>query len=142
MIAKIAYVPSMVVCLSQIIQLTSSEMNLLHVATTETEVAESVSRIHIVEKLIPSPMKHVAVKTPSAFDVNVVSMSAVLSPESANSTTASGMLSTLMLNDLDQLLSGILSIVCLAIKPSDTAATMKSAQNAYAVAVEKMSRFT
>ena len=96
MIAKIAYVPSMVVCLSQIIQLTSSEMNLLHVATTETEVAESVSRIHIVEKLIPSPMKHVAVKTPSAFDVNVVSMSAVLSPESANSTTASGMLSTLM----------------------------------------------
>ena len=33
-------------------------MNLLQVATTETEVAEMASRIHIVATLMPRPMTH------------------------------------------------------------------------------------
>ena len=140
--SKIAYVPSIVVCLSQITQFTSSERNLLQVATTETEVAESVSRIHIVEKLIPNPMKHVAAKTYNALLVTSVSFRLTASPDTVNRASANGALSTLMLNDLDQLFSLILSIVCFAIKPSETAAIMKSMQNPYALSEEKISKLT
>lgn len=76
-------------------------MNLLYVVTTEIEVAESVLRIYIVEKFIFSFMKYVVVKILSVFDVNVVFMSVVFLLESVNSITASGMFSTLMLNDFD-----------------------------------------
>jgi len=142
MMSKIAYVPSVVVCLSQIIQFTSSDRNLLHVATTETDVAESVSRIHIVEKLIPRPMKHEATNTNIETFVGAVSFSTFISPETRKRMRASGILSTFMLNERDQLFSLILSMVCLAIKPSETAATMKSTQKAYADIEENTSKFT
>ena len=142
MIIKIAYVPCTVVCLSQINQFTPSERNLLHVATTDTDVADSVSLIHIVEKLMPRPITHDDTSNITDFVVNCTFIKSSYSFDDKNKPCASGILSRLMMNERDQLFNGILSIVCLAIKPSATAAVINTAQNAYAAGDENTSTLT
>ena len=106
--SKIAYVPSIVVCLSQITQFTSSERNLLQVATTETEVAESVSPNPHRREAHPQSHETRRSQNIQRFVVTSVSFRLTASPDTVNRASANGALSTLMLNDLDQLFSLIL----------------------------------
>ena len=74
MITSTAPSPSLVVCLFQMTQFTSSRMNLLQVATTDTDVAEMASRIHIVATDIPRPMTHDATNSVTVFALHSLSL--------------------------------------------------------------------
>ena len=118
----------------QMTQLTSSEMNLLHVATTETEVADSASRIHIVATDIPRPMMQDATSRVIVLVLHSFFASCIWSISSASSICASarGIDRMLMLYERDQLFNWTFSIVVFATRPSDTAATRNRQQNMYA----------
>mmetsp|Transcript_13248 Transcript_13248/g.56001 ORF Transcript_13248/g.56001 Transcript_13248/m.56001 type:complete len:213 (+) Transcript_13248:266-904(+) len=144
MMTSTAQRPSEVVCLFQMNQLTSSEMNLLHVATTETDVADSASRIHIVATDIPRPMTQDATSRVIVLMLHSFFSSPIWSISSASSICASarGMDRMLMLYERDQLFSGTFSIVVFATRPSDTAAMRNRPQNMYALKEEYASTLT
>ena len=118
----------------QMTQFTSSLMNLLQVATTDTDVAEMASRIHIVATDIPRPMTHDATNSVTVFALHSLSSrkKCRCSFDASICAAASGIERTLMLYDRLQLFSFTFSIVVFATRPSATAATRNSAQNAYA----------
>mmetsp|Transcript_7195 Transcript_7195/g.17878 ORF Transcript_7195/g.17878 Transcript_7195/m.17878 type:complete len:205 (-) Transcript_7195:466-1080(-) len=144
MMTNTAHNPSAVVCLFQMTQLTSSEMNLLHVATTDTDVALIASRIHMVATDIPRPITHDATSSDIVFvdHCTLASKACPCSPIMSNCARARGMESTLILYERLQLLSFTFSMVVLATRPSLTAATRKTAQNMYALVLAKASTFT
>ena len=109
-------------------------MNLLHVATTDTDVALIASLIHIVATNIPRPMIQDATNSVIVFVLHSLSdlQKCKCSLLTNICAAASGIDKTLMLYDRLQLFSFTFSMVVFATRPSDTAATKNSKQNMYA----------